>query len=102
MRICELTPGRYDRAKSFTGKQKSLKRTGKRFYSPTIPSFARLIKATNLFEYGAGTAQRQCVISTHLLKCSAFRAAVKRGGMRSPWRKSPCYSMTTGNFCFKE
>ena len=90
MRIYELTPGGYDRAKSFYGKAKVIEKGGgKRFYSPIILPFVRLIKAANLSECGRGTAQRQCAISTHLLKCSAFRAAVKNGGTRSRWRKSP-------------
>lgn len=83
MRIYELTPGGYDRAKSFTGKRKLLKRTGKRFYSPTILSFARLIKAANLSECGAGTVLPQCDISIVLLKCSVSRAAGKMVG-RTP------------------
>ena len=89
MRIYELTPTGYDRANPFTGKQKLLKRTGKRFYSLMILPFARLIKAANLSECGAGTVLPQCAISTHLLKCSVFRAAVKSGGTHSRWRKSP-------------
>lgn len=89
MRIYELTPGGYDRAKSFYGKAKVIEKDGETLYNPMILPFARLIKAANLSECGRGTAQPQCAISTHLLKCSAFRAAVKSGGTRSRWRKSP-------------
>lgn len=82
MRIYELTPTGYDRVKSFYGKAKVIEKDGKRFYSPMILPFAGLIKAANLSECGAGTALPQCAISTHLLKCSVFRAAVKNGGTR--------------------
>ena len=89
MRIYELTPGGYDRAKSFYGKAKVIEKDGETLLQSYDTTVARLIKAANLSECGRDTAQRQCAISTHLLKCSAFRAVVKSGGTRSRWRKSP-------------
>lgn len=90
MRIYELTPGGYDRAKSFYGKAKVIEKDGETLLQSYDTTVCKIDKSGEFVRmWGGDTAQRQCAISTHLLKCSAFRAVVKSGGTRSRWRKSP-------------
>lgn len=74
MRIYELTPGGYDRAKSFYGKAKVIEKDGETLLQSYDTTVCKIDKSGEF---------------VRILKCSAFRAAVKSGGTRSRWRKSP-------------
>ena len=90
MRIYELTPTGYDRVKSFYGKAKVIERDGETVLQSYDTAVCKIDKSGEFVRlWGAVILLLQCAISTHLLKCSVFRAAVKSGGTRSRWRKSP-------------
>lgn len=83
MRIYELTPGGYDRAKSFYGKAKVIEKDGETLlqsYDTTVCKIDKSGEFVRMWEGYSATTMR------HI---NAFRAVVKSGGTRSRWRKSP-------------
>ena len=85
MRIYELIPTGYDRAKSFYGKAKVIETDGETLLQSYDTTVCKIDKSGEFIRMWEGYS------ATTMRHINAFikMAAVKSGGTRSRWRKSP-------------
>ena len=89
MRIYELTPGGYDRAKSFYGKAKVIEMNGETLLQSYDTTVCKIDKSGEFVRMWSGYSATTMRHINAFIEMFAFQAAVKRGGTRSRWRKSP-------------